>query len=499
MSVGEYADARARRRSTSSSRRTARRSSPAERVSTSVRRSPTCEIPPAVDATERERAGSALRRRPRSGATRGSRELDPRAAAVVHAQRPPPRRASARARRDRRLARRRTTTGSGRRRCAGRRSSSASTSRRRSSSGGSERGRRDVRARRRRRGPRGALRGPISRTAAKALGLRELATLPPEEAARAIVVRTRRYAAYQRKWMRRIPGIVMIDADRPSGAGGGCDSRSGTRSVTHTCVVEPAASAARREPRAIRRSHEGTDGVARDPRRRRRRRVDVVDLEPGRVAGGAVGKRDADRRRVARSRDRRRSRSTSCVGERTVATRMLDDGEIEQDLGTVDVGAPESSSRRDVELCRSRWATRTPSSSATATTIVRSVRCSRRTALSRAHERPGRPRRRPGRGDGARLGARRGGDAVVGTSAVAVAAARTARRRRRPLPGGIWSLSGRARSRPAERVDCQPGRARRGAVRVARYAERPHGSRAAREDASPRASVARRRVSTDAK
>jgi len=28
-------------------------------------------------------------------------------------------------------------------------------------------------------------------------------------------VRTRRYAAYQRKWMRRIPGIVPVDGTRP--------------------------------------------------------------------------------------------------------------------------------------------------------------------------------------------------------------------------------------------------------------------------------------------
>ena len=40
--------------------------------------------------------------------------------------------------------------------------------------------------------------------------------LPPDEALERIVVRTRRYAAYQRKWMRRIPGIVMIDGDRTS-------------------------------------------------------------------------------------------------------------------------------------------------------------------------------------------------------------------------------------------------------------------------------------------
>ena len=60
-----------------------------------------------------------------------------------------------------------------------------------------------------------ALEGKVSRTAEKALGLRELAELGPEEAYAAIVDRTARYAAYQRKWMRRIPGIVIIEADRP--------------------------------------------------------------------------------------------------------------------------------------------------------------------------------------------------------------------------------------------------------------------------------------------
>lgn len=60
-----------------------------------------------------------------------------------------------------------------------------------------------------------ALKQPVSRTAEKALGLRELAVFPREQAFERIVIRTRQYAAYQRKWMRRIPGIVMIDADRP--------------------------------------------------------------------------------------------------------------------------------------------------------------------------------------------------------------------------------------------------------------------------------------------
>jgi len=62
---------------------------------------------------------------------------------------------------------------------------------------------------------RAALRGPISETARKTLGLDEVATLPREAAIEAIVVRTRRYAAYQRKWMRRVPGLVTVEADRP--------------------------------------------------------------------------------------------------------------------------------------------------------------------------------------------------------------------------------------------------------------------------------------------
>jgi tRNA dimethylallyltransferase len=58
---------------------------------------------------------------------------------------------------------------------------------------------------------RAALAGPVSRTARKTLGLDEVATLPREQAIDAIVARTRRYAAYQRKWMRRIPGLVIVE------------------------------------------------------------------------------------------------------------------------------------------------------------------------------------------------------------------------------------------------------------------------------------------------
>jgi tRNA dimethylallyltransferase len=49
-----------------------------------------------------------------------------------------------------------------------------------------------------------------SATAARVMGLREVAELPPGEALDAIVRANRRLARYQRKWMRRIPGIIML-------------------------------------------------------------------------------------------------------------------------------------------------------------------------------------------------------------------------------------------------------------------------------------------------
>ena len=63
-----------------------------------------------------------------------------------------------------------------------------------------------------------ALAGEVSATARTIHGLREFAELPRPEAAAAYDARVRRYAAYQRKWMRRIPGIVMVDATRPPDA-----------------------------------------------------------------------------------------------------------------------------------------------------------------------------------------------------------------------------------------------------------------------------------------
>jgi tRNA dimethylallyltransferase len=62
-----------------------------------------------------------------------------------------------------------------------------------------------------------ALERPISQSARQALGLEEVASLPADEARERLAQRTRRYAAYQRKWMRRIPGLVSLDADRLPG------------------------------------------------------------------------------------------------------------------------------------------------------------------------------------------------------------------------------------------------------------------------------------------
>jgi tRNA dimethylallyltransferase len=59
-----------------------------------------------------------------------------------------------------------------------------------------------------------ALAAPLSTTARQVLGLDEVRA-EGEPAIDALVLRTRQFAAYQRKWMRRIPGLVSVDAERP--------------------------------------------------------------------------------------------------------------------------------------------------------------------------------------------------------------------------------------------------------------------------------------------
>jgi tRNA dimethylallyltransferase len=59
-----------------------------------------------------------------------------------------------------------------------------------------------------------ALAGPISSTARQVIGLEEIASLPRAEAVAAIEQRTRSYAAYQRKWLRRLAAATILDATR---------------------------------------------------------------------------------------------------------------------------------------------------------------------------------------------------------------------------------------------------------------------------------------------
>jgi tRNA dimethylallyltransferase len=57
--------------------------------------------------------------------------------------------------------------------------------------------------------------GP-SRTAAQVLGLEEFATLPVDDAVEQVTQATKRLARYQRKWLRRMPGVVTLDGTRPA-------------------------------------------------------------------------------------------------------------------------------------------------------------------------------------------------------------------------------------------------------------------------------------------
>jgi tRNA dimethylallyltransferase len=64
---------------------------------------------------------------------------------------------------------------------------------------------------------RSALARPPSTSARKVMGLVDFARLPPDEAVEALVRNNRRLARYQRKWMRRMPDLISVDADRPPG------------------------------------------------------------------------------------------------------------------------------------------------------------------------------------------------------------------------------------------------------------------------------------------
>jgi tRNA dimethylallyltransferase len=57
---------------------------------------------------------------------------------------------------------------------------------------------------------------PLSDTARKVLGLEQFATLPEDEAITAVAHATRRLARYQQKWLRKMPGVVRLDGNRPA-------------------------------------------------------------------------------------------------------------------------------------------------------------------------------------------------------------------------------------------------------------------------------------------
>jgi tRNA dimethylallyltransferase len=59
-----------------------------------------------------------------------------------------------------------------------------------------------------------ALAGPISTTARHVIGLEEVASLPRAKAIAAVEQRTRSYAAYQRKWLRRLTAATILDGTR---------------------------------------------------------------------------------------------------------------------------------------------------------------------------------------------------------------------------------------------------------------------------------------------
>jgi tRNA dimethylallyltransferase len=56
---------------------------------------------------------------------------------------------------------------------------------------------------------------PLSATARKVLGLEQFATLPLDEAIETVAQATWRLARYKRKWLRRMPGVVTLDGNRP--------------------------------------------------------------------------------------------------------------------------------------------------------------------------------------------------------------------------------------------------------------------------------------------
>src|SRR5204863_107799 len=97
---------------------------------------------------------------------------------------------------------------------------------------------------------RAALRVAVSATAVRALGLREIAELPRDRALEAVVLRTRRYAAYQRKWMRRTRHGLRRESSRgrPRRPGRDREHRTAARDERALSGPDERAGRARRRP-----------------------------------------------------------------------------------------------------------------------------------------------------------------------------------------------------------------------------------------------------------
>jgi tRNA dimethylallyltransferase len=91
-----------------------------------------------------------------------------------------------------------------------------------------------------------ALAGSLSSTAGQVIGLREVEDLPRDEAIAAITKRTLQYAAYQKKWMRRIPGLISLSGDRPPEAVAEALLDAATNRITHSGQQEAGPSGVRK-------------------------------------------------------------------------------------------------------------------------------------------------------------------------------------------------------------------------------------------------------------
>ena len=200
------------RRSTRSSPRAGRRSSPAAPVSTSARR---CRAgAPAAARARRARPLGGVLRRPR----RRARPRPPRRRSTR--RRPPPSTRTTGAASCGRSSSRRPALARARGQALGRgvpapdAALRARGPRRTSSTRRIERRTRAMFDAGRRGRGRDALAGPISRRRGTCSASTRSRRSRARRRAQTLVVRTRRYAAYQRKWLRRIPGLVSVRADR---------------------------------------------------------------------------------------------------------------------------------------------------------------------------------------------------------------------------------------------------------------------------------------------